>query len=128
MSESWLLQYIRSTESKRIKWKNNWEQGSIYMIWKWFFSRLCPSISYTDIVNYLVFRPSPYSADDMKAHKSLEAYNRVIEGWLRDVKVNSNENVLTVVKGKELLYTTMKRLYTRTCYIFIKTTIQFLKC
>ena len=26
-----------------------------------------PSISYPEIVNYLVFRPSPYSADDMKA-------------------------------------------------------------
>ena len=46
-----------------------------------------PSISYPDIVNYFVFRPSPYSADDMKAYKSLEAYNQVIEGWIRDVKV-----------------------------------------
>ena len=28
-----------------------------------------PSVSYPDIVNYLVFRPSPYSADDdMKAY------------------------------------------------------------
>ena len=39
-----------------------------------------PSISYPDIVNYLVFRPSPYSADDMKAYKSLKAHNQVIEG------------------------------------------------
>ena len=27
-----------------------------------------PSVSYPDIVNYLVFRPSPYSAEDMKAY------------------------------------------------------------
>ena len=46
-----------------------------------------PSISYPDIVNYLVFRPSTYSADDMKAYKSLETYNHVIEGWVKDVKV-----------------------------------------
>ena len=82
-----------------------------------------PSISYPDIVNYLVFRPSPYSADDMKAYKSLEAYNQVIEGWVRDVKVNLNENGLTVVKGKvgcsiaQLLHTTI-------CCIFIKTTLK----
>ena len=59
-----------------------------------------PSISYPDIVNYLVFRPSPYSADDMKAYKRLETYNQVIKGWVRDVKVNLNENGLTAVNGK----------------------------
>ena len=68
-------------------------------------------ISYTSIVKHLVFRPSPYFADDMKAYKSLEAYNQVIEGWVRNVKVDLNENGLTVVKGKvgygkvQLLYT-----------------------
>ena len=56
------------------------------------------SISYSDIVNYLEFRRSPYSADKMKAYKSLEAYNQLIEGWVRDVKVNLNENGFTVVK------------------------------
>ena len=45
------------------------------------------SISYPDIVNYLVFRPSTYSADDMKAYKSFETYNHIIEGWVKDVKV-----------------------------------------
>ena len=35
-----------------------------------------PDITYSDIVNYLVFHPSPYS-EDMKAYKSLEAYNQV---------------------------------------------------
>ena len=46
-----------------------------------------PSISHPDIVNYLVFRPSTYSADDMKAYKSFETYNHIIEGWVKDVKV-----------------------------------------
>ena len=58
-----------------------------------------PSISYPDIVNYLVFSPAPFSADDMKAYKSLEVYNQVIEGWVRDVKVMTTSG-LKVVKGK----------------------------
>ena len=47
----------------------------------------------------------------MKVYKNLEAYNQVIEGWVRNVKVDLNENGLTVVKGKvgygkvQLLYT-----------------------
>ena len=70
-------------------------------------------ISYPDIANYLVFRPSPYSVNDMKAYKSLKAYNQVIEVWVRDVKVNLNENGLIVVEGKvgcstaQLLHTTI---------------------
>ena len=35
----------------------------------------------------------------MRAYKSLEAYNQVIEGWLRDVKVIATSD-LKVVKGK----------------------------
>ena len=34
-----------------------------------------PSLLYTDIVNDLVFRRRPYSADDMKAYKSVETSN-----------------------------------------------------
>ena len=58
-----------------------------------------PSICYPDIVIYLVFSPSPFSADDMKAYKSLKAYNQVIEDWVRDVKVMTTSG-LKVVKGK----------------------------
>ena len=82
-----------------------------------------PSISYPDIVNDLVLRPSPYSVDDMKAHKSLEAYNQVIEGRVRDVKVNLNENGLTVVKGK-VGCSTAQLLHTTVCCIFIKTILK----
>ena len=34
-----------------------------------------PAITYPDIVNYLVFGTSPFSVEDMKAYKSLRAYN-----------------------------------------------------
>ena len=82
-----------------------------------------PSISYPDIVNYLVFRPSPYSADDMKAYKSLEAYHQITEGWVRNLKVNLNENELNVVKGK-LGCSTAQLLRTTICCTFIKTTFK----
>ena len=82
-----------------------------------------PSISFPGIVNYLVFRPSPYSTDDMKAYKSLEAYNQVIEGWVRDRKVNLNENGLTAVRGK-VGCSTAQLLHTTICCIFIKTNLK----
>ena len=58
-----------------------------------------PSTSYLDIVNYLVFRPSPFSADHIRAYKSHETYNQVAEGWARDVKVMTTSG-LNLVKGK----------------------------
>lgn len=58
-----------------------------------------PPITYMDVINYLVFTPSPFSAEDMKAYKSLEAYNQVLEGWVRDVKALKHLD-MHVVKGK----------------------------
>ena len=39
-----------------------------------------PAVSYPDIVNYLIFGKSFYFMDDMKAWKSLEAYNQLTSG------------------------------------------------
>ena len=61
--------------------------------------------------------------DDLKAYKSLEAYNQVNEGWVRDVKVNLNENGLTAVKGK-VGCTKAQLQHTTICCIFIKTTLK----
>ena len=46
-----------------------------------------------------MFSPSSFSADDMKAYKSLKSNNQVIQGWVRDVKVMPTSG-LKVVKGK----------------------------
>ena len=46
-----------------------------------------PKITYPDIVNYLVFSPGPFTMDDMRAYKSLEAYNQFVCGWVRDLGV-----------------------------------------
>ena len=45
------------------------------------------AVTYPDIVNYLILGSSPFTANQLKAYKSLEAYNQVIEGWEGDVKV-----------------------------------------
>ena len=46
-----------------------------------------PAVSYPDIVNYLIFGKSFYSMDDMKAWKSLEAYNQLTSGWISDLSI-----------------------------------------
>ena len=86
-----------------------------------------PSISYPNIINYLVFRPSPHSVDDMKAYKSLKACNQVMEviqviQLIRAVKVNLNENELTIVKRKVECSTA--QMQATICCIFIKTTLK----
>ena len=48
--------------------------------------KLLPSVTYPDIVNYLLFSPSPYTTDDLKGLKSLEAYNQAQNGWVSDVR------------------------------------------
>ena len=51
-----------------------------------------PAVTYPDIVNYLIFGSSPFTANQLKTCKSLEAYNQVIEGWVRDMKVYLHED------------------------------------
>lgn len=57
---------------------------------------LLPKVTYPDIVNYLLFTPSPYTSEDLKSYKGLEAYNQMVSGWVRDVQ--SKE-----IKGKCLV-------------------------
>ena len=45
-----------------------------------------PSITYPDIVNYLVNAQSPYTMAELKAYKSLEAYNLFVCGWVKHVQ------------------------------------------
>ena len=45
-----------------------------------------PSITYPDIVNYLVNAQSPYTMAELKAYKSLDVYNLFVCGWVKDVQ------------------------------------------
>ena len=57
---------------------------------------LLPSTSYFDIMNYLVFSPSPYTMDDLRAYKGLNAYNQFVCGWVREKKICVKEGVCVV--------------------------------
>ena len=49
--------------------------------------KLLPTTSYFDMMNYLVFSPSPYTMEDLRAYKGLEAYNQFVCGWVREKRV-----------------------------------------
>ena len=44
------------------------------------------AISCPDFLSYLLFTPSPYSKEDIKAIESTEAYNQFLNGFVREVK------------------------------------------
>ena len=46
-----------------------------------------PEVTYPDIYNYLISTPSPYTGDQMKAHKGLEAYIYFKDGWVRSLMI-----------------------------------------
>ena len=45
-----------------------------------------PAIEYPDIVNYLVLQTSWATKQQMKAYKSLEAYNFFVSGWVNKLQ------------------------------------------
>ena len=47
--------------------------------------KILPSISYPDIVNYLIFNPSPFTKEDFKAYKGLDAYKQYTDGYVREI-------------------------------------------
>ena len=50
-----------------------------------------PNVDYTDIVNYLVYSTSYLTAKEMKAKKSLHAYNNFLSGWVLEAAIKHYE-------------------------------------
>ena len=50
-------------------------------------SIVLPEIQYPDIVNYLENTVSAYTLNDMKAYKSLESYNQMVCGWVKEIRL-----------------------------------------
>ena len=51
-----------------------------------------PNVQYPDIVNYLIFNPSAYTGQEMKAYKSTDAYRYFQAGWVNDTVLWHLEN------------------------------------
>ncbi len=44
-----------------------------------------------------MFNPSPYTGEDLLNYKSMECYQRLTAGWIRDIFVNSTDNKRIVI-------------------------------
>lgn len=83
-------QQLGSEDQKRYKEKISVIQVDPYVISKDQWSddvHNFPTVTYPDIVTYFLLTKSRYTADDLKAYKSLEAYNQFVSGWVRNLTV-----------------------------------------
>jgi len=46
-----------------------------------------PEVMYLDVYNYLVLTVSLYTREQMRAYKSLDGFNFVVNGWLNSIAV-----------------------------------------
>ena len=51
-------------------------------------SDVVPPVSGCDLVSYLVLQTSFITSKQFKAHKSLEAYNQFVSGWVKDIQTH----------------------------------------
>lgn len=58
---------------------------------------LLPNVQYPDIVNYLVLHTSWATNTQMKAYKSMDAYNFFVSGWVNTLCIRSVDAEKVVV-------------------------------
>lgn len=56
-----------------------------------------PAVEYPDIANYLVLHTSWATKQQMKAYKSMDAYNFFISGWVNTLLTKQSQNDRAVV-------------------------------
>ena len=66
---------------------------------------LLPNVQYPNIVNYLVLQTSWATKTQMKAYKSVEAYNFFVSGWVNTLFMRSVETEKVAVYARvNILY------------------------
>ena len=75
---------------KKVKWSQKTEEF--------------PNILYPDIVNFLSYTPSKYTSEDLKAYTSVDAYNQLICGWVREVATTEINGVNVIITIRDTLY------------------------
>jgi hypothetical protein len=90
---------LSGTELNRYDDKINLLGGTDpYQISKWSSDvSLLPTVTYIDIVNYLLWTPSAYTKEDLKSYKGLEAYNQFVNGWVREKSVAECNGYIVVI-------------------------------
>lgn len=58
-----------------------------------------PSLSYYDLMNYLIYGSSSYTGDQKRNYKSMDSYKLFIDGWVRDVMWKEDQDFY-IVKSK----------------------------
>jgi len=66
-------------------------------------SESCPLVDSCDLVSYLVLKTSFLTLEQFRARKGLDAYNRFVSDWVKDIKIwNILDKYLTVGRVSEL--------------------------
>ena len=72
---------------------------------------LLPSVDYPDIANYLVYRTSGATGEQMCAWKSMDSYNFLVSGWVNTLQFKpvSSDKVLVYARVSQLFLTSRYR-------------------
>ena len=104
MDKSKYFQYLSNESKKRYLVKiSRIENADPYTLKKEnlnFDTEYFPKISYPDIVNYLLFAPSPVTAEELKCYKSMEAYNYFLCGWVKEIATKLFKDESCLILGK----------------------------